>query len=280
MGILFYFIKEAFRGFYQAKWMTLISVTIISITLFFMGSIYLLFVNINLKLDDTVKQSTVNVFIKDSYSSNPKKLSSISTAIDRLDDVLSYQYFTKDAAIKKFRTLYGSKMLDAVSENPLPASFELVLNRNLDIESLKGELKLINGIESVQYSKEWLSRLKNFQDIFLKAIIAVFIILIFVLYFIISNTIRLTIYARRDLVMNMHYVGATEFFIKAPFILEGILQGVIGGSISIVVITLIKLLFTSLITFWGAWYFYPLLLTVGGLFGWMGSAIAVRKSLN
>jgi len=280
MGTLLYFIKETFRGFYQAKLMTFISITIIGITLFFMGSIYLIFTNINSKLDDTVKRSTVNVFISDSYSLDSVKLSSISTAIDNLDDVLSYTYLTKKDAIDKFKKIYGAEMLDAVSDNPLPASFELVLNRDLNILNLKKELNLIEGIETVQYSKEWLSKLMKFQDIFLVSVFVISAILVFVLYFIISNTIRLTIYARRDLVMNMHYVGATEFFIKTPFVLEGILQGVIGGISAVFVISVLKVLFPPLLSFWGEWYFYPLLLTTGGVFGWIGSTSAVRKSLS
>jgi cell division transport system permease protein len=96
----------------------------------------------------------------------------------------------------------------------------------------------------------------------------------------IANTIKLTIYARRELVHNMHFVGATDAYIRAPFILEGMLQGFIGGALAVGGLFIIKIIPASHVPiYWGPWYTFLLLLPVGVLFGCIGSVDAVRKFL-
>lgn len=279
MGTIFYFIKEAFRGFFQAKMMTFVSITTIAITLFFLSAIFIGIININTKLNETKGTATVNVFIEESISENKDALNRMKQKIDNISEVVSYQYIDKKSAMEKFISLYGAEMVEAVDENPLPASFELTLDSKLDIEKLKSELELLNGIDGIQYSKEWIDSLKKFQVVFYTSVSAIVFILLAALYLIISNTIKLTIYARKDLIRNMHYVGATDLFIKTPFILEGMLQGVIGGVISVIAIFVIKMMLPNILDFRGENLFFPAVLVIGAGFGWLGSFSAIRKFL-
>jgi cell division transport system permease protein len=103
--------------------------------------------------------------------------------------------------------------------------------------------------------------------------------MVIILYLMISNSIRLTIYARRDLVAHMQVVGATDFFIKMPFILEGILQALVGGILYIMIIGIIRLALMRFPIYWGPASLPLLIIFIGVVFGWFGSARAVRKFL-
>lgn len=189
----------------------------------------------------------------------------------------------KDEAWKEFEKNYGSEMLDAVDENPLPARLDITLNEKIvysnAIETIKRKLQRFNGIDGINYSYELLEVLKKLNRIFLWGAVLIVPFLLLALHFMISNTVKLTIYARKDLIINMQYVGATGFFIRTPFVLEGILQGMIGGVFGIAGLSVLKLFLYRFSLYWGEWQFFPAIFLVGVLFGWIGSMSAVRRFL-
>ena len=146
-------------------------------------------------------------------------------------------YVTKDEAMKRFRArLKGQEsLLEGVTAEILPSSLEISLKKeNRSSESVDvyvARLKKIQGISEVQYGEEWLRRFNT-----LGALLGGFLIL--AVLFIVSNTIKLTIYARRDELEVLGLVGATRFFIKAPFLIEGIFQGAVGAALALVILTL------------------------------------------
>ena len=283
MGTLIYFIKETFRGFLQAKLMTFVSIITIAITLFFLGCIIVGGLSIRRWLDSTSKKANVIVYLEDELYEDSVKCDSVIRGIKQFEEVESLYLVGKDEAWEEFEKNYGPEMLDAVNENPLPARLDLTLNRKLiytnAVDTLKNKLQQFEGIEGVNYSYELLSVLKRFNKIFTWGATIIVVVLLLALHFMIANTVKLTIYARKDLIVNMQYVGATNFFIKAPFVLEGILQGVIGGIIGIFFLSILKLFLYRFSLYWGEWYFFPAIFSVGVLFGWIGSARAVRKFL-
>ena len=135
------------------------------------------------------------------------------------------------------------------------------------------------GVESVRYSREWIDLVERFRWYFFMASAIIGLIMILVLHFMISNTIKLTIYARKELVQNMHMVGATELFINMPFLLEGMLQGFIGGVVCIVALFFAKVSLSHLSFSWGPGNLPLIILSIGVFFGWIGSITAVRKFL-
>ncbi len=283
MGTLIYFIRETFRGFFQAKLMTFVSIITIAVALFFFGCIVVAFLNIRIWLKDVSKQAGIVVYLEDDLYKDSIACDSIVKKINSLPQVESVTLIGKQDAWDKFKKLYGAEMLDAVDENPLPASIDIVLvQKNLysdEISSLKKELDRIEGIDGIHYSREWLAKLKKFRKFFFWSIVFIVPILIIALHFMIANTIKLTIYARKDLVTNMHFVGATDFYIKIPFILEGMLQGMIGGAIGITGLSFLRLFLSRFSLYWGNWYIFPVIFSVGVIFGWIGSISAVRRFL-
>ena len=193
-------------------------------------------------------------------------------------------FIDKKEAWKRFQDAYGTRMLDAVEDNPFPASIEISLaqhSQSLSATSeLQKELEEIPGIEEVQVSQQWLRLLQRFKTYFFVVTISLGLVLIFALHFMIANTIKLTIYARKELVHNMHFVGATDLYIKMPFILEGLVQGIVGASLAVAALYLVRFsLIPNFHIFWGPWYSVLIIFPVGALFGCIGSMSAVRKFL-
>ena len=283
MGTLIYFIKETFRGFVQAKLMTFVSIVTIAITLFFLGCIIVGVMNVRLWLSNTSKKANVVVYLEDDLYEDSVKCKELIKEIELFEEVDSLYLVGKEEAWKKFERNYGPEMLDAVDENPLPARLDITLNERLIssnvIETLKNKLQQFSGIEGVNYSYELLEVLKRLNRIFLWSAVVIVPFLLLALHFMISNTVKLTIYARKDLIVNMQYVGATDFFIRTPFVLEGILQGMVGGIIGITGLAVLKLFLFRFSLYWGEWQFFPALFLVGVLFGWIGSMSAVRRFL-
>lgn len=263
--------------------MTFVSIITIAITLFFLGCVIVGFMNIRLWLEEASKKAGVVVYLKDSLYEDSARCANIVSEIELFPQVESVSLVGKQDAWERFEKLYGSEMLDAVDENPLPASLEITLNqKHLYSDAtgaLKSELEQFEGVEGIRYSHEWLAVLRKFRRMFTWGAIFIVPILLIALHFMIANTIKLTIYARKDLITNMHFVGATDLYIKTPFVLEGMLQGMIGGFIGVTCLYILKLLFSHFSLYWGVWYLLPAIFLVGILFGWIGSMSAVRRFL-
>ncbi len=282
MGTLIYFIKETFRGFFQAKLMTFVSIITIAITLFFLGCIVVAFLNIHLKFKDVSKRTGIFVvYFKDNLSEDLLKRNKIINQIKNFEEVDSIHLIDKKQAWNEFRENYGSEMLDAVDDNPFPARLDLILNQKFISSNaaniLKNKLEQFEGIEGVNYSGKLFSTISKFRNIFLYILPIIVLILMIALHFMIANTIKLTIYARQNLITNMYFVGATDLYIKTPFILEGMLQGMVGGLLCVSCLFLLKLSLFNFSLYWGDWYFIPAIFLIGIIFGWIGSVSAVRK---
>lgn len=280
---LFYFFKEALRGFFQAKLMTFVSVITIGLTLIFLGCVFIGFLNIRLWLKNASRRVEAIVYLDDATSSDSLQLSDCIAKIKACPQVGNAVFIDKKEAWNSFRESYGDTMLQAIDENPFPSSVELTLRERSQSSAaaseLQKELELIKGVEDVQISRHSIAFLQKFRNYFLTATVVMILVFLIALHFMIANTIKLTIYARKELIRNMHFVGATDWYIKMPFILEGILQGIIGGALGIVALYIVKVSFRQFPVYWGQWWLFLLLFPIGALFGCIGSMSAVRKFL-
>jgi cell division transport system permease protein len=283
MGTFFYFIKETFRGFVQAKLMTFVSIVTIAITLFFLGCMVIGFINIRLWLGAMSRKANLVAYLEDDAYNDSAACEKLFEEIRGFSEVDSLYLVGKDEAWKEFEKQYGAEMLESVDQNPLPARVDITLKKSAvfseAVKSLKDKLQEIKGIEGVNYSYALMEVLQRIRRMFWWVSIILVPVLLLALLSMISNTVKLTIYARKDLIVNMQYVGATDLFIKTPFIFEGILQGVIGSVISVIALYVLKLFLYRFSLFWGEWYLPAALFSTGVLFGWIGSMNAVRRFL-
>jgi cell division transport system permease protein len=290
MGTLLYLIREGARGFYHAKFMTFVSIATIAVTIFLVMCVTVGMINIGKLFKNAVEESDVVVYVNDRTSSDTAALAALITGILGLPQVRQASMVDKKTAWERFTAIYGREMLSAVDENPFPVSVEIALKNGFQnsraAAGLKEQLETLSGVDGVRYAREWMDFLGEFRRYVTIAAVVLGIIIFFTLYIIISNTIKLTIYARRELIRNMRLVGATRFFISMPFIIEGMLQGLIGGVFGVAFFSVLKAAFiyvSSLRTIplvWGASVLPLLFILLGVFFGWTGSVFATRKFLS
>jgi cell division transport system permease protein len=289
MGTLLYLIREGARGFYQARRMTFLSIATIAVVLLLACCIAVGVINIRQSFKNAVEETDFVVYVKERTSSSPAALASLASEIRLLPQVQKAGLVDKAAAWERFAAIYGKEMLSAVDENPFPVSVEITMKNGYQTSSAAAELKerleTLDGVDNVRYAREWMDFLARFKFYFYLGTGILGLIIFVTLHITISNTIKLTIYARRELIKNMHLVGATKFFISIPFIIEGMIQGLVGGIIGVAFFYLLKSVFlyeSSLRTIpltWGTPELPILFILLGVFFGWTGSVFAVRKFL-
>lgn len=241
LGRLKFFIARAVINIRQNIFINLVTVGTIAIALLIISLFLLVYINLEGAADDWSKRVQVTAYFDREL--NQQEIATLKTAIHALPGTDKVTYVAKDEAVKRFRArLKGQEsLLDGVTAEVLPASMEINLksgSRHSEaVEAYVVRLKKVPGISEVQYGEEWVKRFNTFMNFMrlVGALLGGFLVLAVV--FIVSNTIKLTIYARKDELELLSLVGATRFFIKAPFLIEGIFQGALGALLSILILT-------------------------------------------
>lgn len=297
-----YSLREAFSHFFR-NWTTsfgaviTIFLSLFIIGLFIVGSA--LVTSAIGTIEDTV---TINVFISDDATDD--EVQAFQEKLESWQNVQSVNFKSKEDALEDWRSMSSSAdstiaALDG--ENPLPRSFEVVMEDSSQVEDMANRIKedtdfqamADNGDvdESVQYSQEMVGRLFQVTGYIRIACIVLVALLTFIAFIFINNTIRLSITARRREIAIMRLVGASNGFIRGPFVTEGVLQALLGALLSIGVLELVRnFLMPRVMNMVSWWQFeiplevylmtYGALILVGLVIGLFGSAIAMRRYLK
>lgn len=288
-----YFIRRALRNMRQ--WPVLCSAAILTmaVALATVATFFLVVINIQGLASSWSEEVQVVAYFQ--YPPSRNQLAPLVRKVEAFDDVKQAIFVSKAEALKRFETRLGTEagLLEGVSRDLLPASLEITLqpdSRNRDgVARVVEQLKKDSRFDDLRFGQEWLERFESFVDLlkFVGLILGGFFL--FAALFIVSNTIKLTLYARRDELEIMALVGATKRFIQIPFLLEGALQGMISGMLSLGFLALsFKLLVQkSLQSFWLTPVgFDPVflnghqqivLVACGILLGLLGSLVSLRK---
>jgi cell division transport system permease protein len=206
--------------------------------------------------------------------------------------VQNIHYISKDSAARIFRSQFGSEGGTLTDLDFLPASFRVEINEEASSESvnaLVNKIKHYRGVDDVKFNQRLLQMLESRFDYLVKIGSGIGALILFAALILVFNTIRLTIYAKRSLIKSMKLVGATNKFIRRPFIIEGIIQGLIAGTAALLVI---YLLFSHLlpsvlpqigILDWpfGKWYYLSAaMLLLAMVMGYIGSRWAAQKFIK
>ncbi len=211
--------------------MTLASVTVLMSCLMLMGSFALLVYNIDVNLEEVATLNEVVVFVD--YEATDEKVAEISAKIDTLDNVKSVRYISKEEGLASERERYGeyAYLLDELDENPLADSFRITYESNDGVSTLVYNLGQIDGVEKVTNRMDIAQSIESTKNgisfIFLWFLAVLFVVSIFI----IINTVKLAVESRSREITAMRYVGATNFFMAVPFVLEGALIGVFSAGI-------------------------------------------------
>ena len=287
-----YFIKEACISLKRNNLMSFASITTVAISLLILGLFLIMVMNLNNMAAHLESQVQINVYLEDNLSEGDRY--EIGNKIKKIKGVEEITFITKDEAIERFRARLGEQkyLLDALDDaNPLPYSYEVKLAMPEQVKAAATEIAEYKGVKTAKFGQEAIEQLFKLTHMIRVFGVVLILFLAFATLFIISNTIRLTVFARRKEIGIMKYVGATDWFIRWPFIIEGMALG-FGGAL---VATLVLRASYSAITtqIYQSFMFLPLipqypflnnltilLMLLGMVIGALGSAISLKKFMK
>jgi cell division transport system permease protein len=234
IGLLGYFLRKALGNIWINPFLSLVTLSTIAISMLILGLFSLIYLNVQQSLQQMGGELQITAYLQETIS--PEQAKVLRSKVADWPEVEKITYLSKEQALARFRSQLReyAGILEGLKENPLPASLELTLmpqyGRSGNIKELSTRLGRLTGVAEVQYGRKWMAKLRVFVEVMKLVGITVGGLLLIATIFVISNTIRLTFYSRREELEIMRLVGATDFFIKAPFLIEGLLHG-LGGAL-------------------------------------------------
>ncbi|QIB26920.1 permease-like cell division protein FtsX [Caloranaerobacter azorensis] len=231
-------IKQGFVGMWRNRMMSLASIGSVMSVLIILGIVLVIVLNIN-NLAGMAKEQfdEIQVYLQDGI--NEEQIENIGEKLRELDGVLAVIYQSKEQALEIFKKELGDKayLFEGLEKNPLPNSYIIQLKDIKYTEDIVNRINGLTGIEDIRYYKDIVEKMMAISNFVRAGGLAVISILILVSIFIISNTVKLTVAARRREISIMKYIGATNGYIRGPFILEGIFLGAIGSILAILIVS-------------------------------------------
>ncbi len=287
-----YFIREVFISIKRNNWMSFASISTVAVSLFVLGMFLIIVLNMNRMASMLESQVQINVYLDDKLDST--ETDELEDNLKKLQGIESVHYVSREDAIDRLKERLGDQkyLLDALDEkNPLPSSFEVTVKQPLMVETAAKAIERLGGVESVKYGQDVVEHLFDMTRLVRIFGFTLMLLLAGATLFIISNTIRLTVFARRKEIAIMKYVGATDWFIRWPFLLEGVVLGFFGGILASLALRSIYGLITakvySTLAFLPLIPQYPfvnfislLMITSGMAIGALGSTISLKRFLK
>ncbi len=231
-----FFITEAGRGLFKNGWMSVASIGVVAIALLIFGIFVLLNMNVDLWTEELREQIEIVAFIEDEATASERR--NLSDLIAEHEDVREVEYVSKGEAFEELQEMLGEGALEGYEpeENPLRDSYVIRVIEPEMVFGMIDELEELSAVGEVICHKEIVEGLTNFTQAMQVAALTLMILLAVTATFLIAHTIRLTVMLRSEEIMIMKYVGATDSFIRLPFLFEGLFLGIIGTLIPLVCI--------------------------------------------
>ena len=232
-----YYIQEVFLSLKRNNWMSAASIGTVAVSLFVLGVFLILVLNMNRLASSLESQVQISVYLADDLKKADRD--DLAFDIKNMQGIESIKFVSRDEAKERLAQRLGDQkyLLDALGEqNPLPDAFELTVKQPDMVETAAKAIEKMPGVEAAKYGQDVVENLFAITRLMRIFGVALMLLLAGATLFIISNTIRLTVFARRKEIAIMKYVGATDWFIRWPFLLEGIVLGFVGGIIAALVL--------------------------------------------
>ncbi|MCI6422576.1 MAG: permease-like cell division protein FtsX [Blautia sp.] len=295
-----YIFKQGFKNIWRNIRFSLASIATMAACIFLFGLFLALVMNFRYMVHSAEEGVAVVVYFDE--GAKQEQIDDIGAKIRKMTEVDHADYISADQAWEEFRDDYlgGDENLAEGfrdQDNPLAnsASYQVYLKNVEDQDKVVAEIEKMDGVRDVSQSQSAAKTLSTFNKLIGYVSLAIVFILLAVAFFLISNTITMGISVRQEEIGIMKLIGATDFFVRAPFVIEGIILGTIGAAIPLGVLyglynQVIKYvmtkfhLLTGFLQFLDAWHVFRILIPVGvGLgigIGFIGSMISVRKHLR
>ncbi len=229
-----YTVKETFVSLFRGKVMTIASIFSITAMLLILGLFFLLTVNVNMATEGVKNQfDNIEVFLLDETTEEDAAI--IQRSLSSMDEVPGVAFISKDQAMQEFKTRFGSNahLLDGLTTNPLPNSLRVTIKDISSGEFVAEICRNFAGVEDVRFYQTEVSKILDITNVIQKGALIIIAFLIIVSIVVVSNTIRLTVMARADEIKIMKNVGATNWFIRGPLLLQGLFIGCLSALIAL-----------------------------------------------
>ena len=295
-------LKQGLQGIWRNRLMVLASVCTVSACLFILGIVYCLVANVQQFADDLDDSLGIIAFLSENVSE--ESVPALVEQIRGMEGVKDVTYVSADEAWQSFKESMGfddqlgeDTIAQLDQDNPLAnsVSLEIYLYEAADQNDFVAQLQTMPQIRSIRYAAETADVLANLSSMITWGGMALILLLVFIAILLISNTIKLSVFVRRTEIGIMKYIGAKDSFVKIPFVVEGMIIGVLGAVLPAILIyfsygSIVNIVmqqfstFTQLIHFISAntilIQLIPIFLAVGIVVGVLGSTLSLRKYLK
>lgn len=286
-----YIVKEGLINTYRNTLMSLASVGVVTASMIILGVFLVIAINLTHNTQKLKEQPQIQVFCNPELDN--EQIESIEKAISSDSRVKKHTYVSKKEALEKAKEMLGNDqdVIEGLGNDFMPVSFIVELNNLKEAQDVASAFNSIQGVGNVRYSAERIDIILKIATWVQIGNVLLIFILLAVAMFIIANTIKLTVFARRKEINIMKYIGATDWFIRWPFVVEGVIIGLVGAIIGFIAISILYWLVStkvaqevniiSLVNLGdlqlNVIYTFAL---VGVLIGALGSTISIRKYLH
>ncbi|NLT34935.1 MAG: ABC transporter permease [Gaiellales bacterium] len=291
MERLRFFLSEALGSLRRNYFMTIAAVLTVLLSMTVLGAVLMIASNIDGLLRDIKNQVEITVYLEDAATT--EQIEEFQQEIVSWEEVKDVRFISKEEALEIMKEEFedNPEIVDSLTVNPLPASFEISLKDPEQADIVAARFEGSDIVNDVNYGAELAERIFSVTNVARNIMVVFIAVLALVAVLLISNTIRLSIFARRREVEIMKLVGATNWFIRWPFVLEGLAVGLVGAAGAVAIVMLgsdfvmdrvrQNLVFMS-IEFQGVplWQLAAVLLLAGAAIGALGSGLGLRRFLN
>ncbi len=287
-----YFIRETFISLRRNGLMSFASISTVALSLLILGLFLVIVLNLNHMISTVESQVQVSIYLQDDLKE--KDIRQLGTEISQMPGVTAVNFVDKNEALQKFKKRLGDQqgLLTALGDtNPLPNAFEIKVDKPERVKAVATAASKLKGVEKARFGQEVIEQLFRITRMLRIGGFVLIIFLALAALFIVVNTIRITVFARRKEIGIMKYVGATDWFIRWPFLLEGMLLGFGGSLIAVFFLSQAYSALTNQIyktlTFLPLIPKYPfltnvsiVLMIIGTCIGALGSSISLKRFLK
>ncbi len=285
--VFWFLFKEGFHGLVRSKYAGAFTILIIWIALIIVGLSFIGARDTLAAVNKIRSQFDIDIFLHKNVTE--EEISDFRTFLENRDEVESIKFISAREAAELFRAEFGEDILDVLEYNPLPPSFTISLLPNYrnatSVESITTNFRKHEAVDEIKYRKKFLYLMEKYQRSIMIVILVIFLFLTIISVLLISHSIKMSIFARREIVETMKLIGATDNFIRVPFLIEGFLEGLIASILSSLFIFVIAKVQNDYFQTVFNYHielnirFYFTMVIIGSLMGFLGSIKAIKKFL-
>ena len=289
MNKFIFIFAEGFKNVWRHKSSAVSSIFSIYLTLIVSGSLLIVSQNTNKLIEYLRDKYKIEVFFKEGVTQD--RVADLIEDFKSINGVNSITVISKKDAERIFKSQFGDDILSILGYNPLPISCVINLKKDwptrIDIKPIISNLRKYREVDEINHQGKPISRIENYYETFLKIMVVIVSVTLIIAVFIISNTVRLTVLSKKELIKSLQLIGATKWFVKGPFIIEGLVHGLLATVLSLYTIIGIlnfsKYLIYDLTKFdiyYDQIFIFQVLLSLSLLVGFIGANRAISRFLK